>query len=399
MKPVRLNSSPPFCTIRGFTLVEVMVSVTILVVLMMIVANFVSLVQRTWVRSNSQVSQFREARLAFDLLTRNLSQATLNTYWENEFDNLGNDSAGQVITKAKNYIRQSELQFVCGPTVGANGLFAAGNAQNYPGHGVFFQAPLGVTGFVPTGATAAADTQNLVNLMCGRGYFVEWGSDESFRPAFLSTLTSVPPRFRLRLMEFSPTAEQNMIYSPALRPIVTNSKMWFQGALGNEVTSGTETAANRAFTRPVAENILCLVISPQNSVVGTAFAGGGAGAGANPYSIAPQYAYDSTLVTNPGATAGSGGTQGTRHLLPPILKVSMVALDHLAGEQLSSNQTLREAVVSSVGGLFKSASQLQADLDGTPTQPGTLEQFLISKRLNFRIFTTSISLKQSRWSL
>jgi uncharacterized protein (TIGR02599 family) len=398
MKPRRLNSSLLFYTPRGFTLVEVMVSVTILVVLMMIVANFVSLVQRTWVRSNSQVSQFREARLAFDLLTRNLSQATLNTYWENEFENLGNDSAGQVITKAKNYIRQSELQFVCGPTVGANGLFATGTAQNYPGHGVFFQAPLGVTGFVPTSATAAADTQNLVNLMCGRGYFVEWGSDESFRPAFLSTLTSVPPRFRLRLMEFSPTAEQNMIYNPDLRPIVSHSKMWFQGALGNGVTSGTETAANRAFTRPVAENILCLVISPQNSVVGTAFAGGASG-GQTPYSIAPEYAYDSTLVTNPGATIGTGGVQGTRHLLPPILRVSMVALDHLAGEQLSSNETLRGEVISTVGGLFKSASQLQADLDGTPTEPGALEQFLTSKRLNFRIFTTSISLKQSRWSL
>lgn len=393
MKPAKPKLSSPSHTHRGFTLVEVMVSVTILVVLMMIVANFVSLVQRTWVRSNSQVSQFREARMAFDLLTRNLSQATLNTYWENEFDNLGNDSAGQVITKAKNYIRQSELQFVCGRTVGANGLFATGDPQNFPGHGVFFQAPLGVTGFVSNTAPGAADTQNLINLMCGRGYFVEWGSDESFRPAFLSSLTSVPPRFRLRLMEFSPTAEQNLIYNPTIRPIIDHSKMWFQGALGSGVQSGGETAANRAVTRPVAENILCLVISPQNSVAATTFAGG------TPYSIAPQYAYDSTLITNPGATAGTGGVQGTRHLLPPILKVSMVALDHLAGEQLSSNQTLRQEVVSAVAGLFTNASQLQSDLDGTPVKPGALEQLLITKRLNFRIFTTSISLKQSRWSL
>ncbi|MFO1439169.1 MAG: Verru_Chthon cassette protein C [Verrucomicrobiaceae bacterium] len=398
MKSSAQKPSSLFITSRGFTLVEVMVSVTILVVLMMIVANFVSLVQRTWVRSNSQVSQFREARLAFDLLTRNLSQATLNTYWENEFENLGNDSAGQVITKAKNYIRQSELQFVCGPTVGANGLFATGDAQSYPGHGVFFQAPLGVTGLVPTTTNGSADTQNLVNLMCGRGYFVEWGSDESFRPAFLSTLTSVPPRFRLRLMEFSPTAEQNMIYNPSFRPIISNSKKWFQGALNSEVQSGAETAANRAVTRPVAENILCLVIAPQNSVAATSLGGSGGGSNTQ-YSIAPQYAYDSTLITNPGATAGTGGTQGTRHLLPPILKVSMVALDHLAGEQLSSNQALRQSVISTVGGLFKSASQLQSDLDGTSNEPGTLEKLLISKRLNFRIFTTSISLKQSRWSL
>lgn len=382
---------------RGFTLVEIMVSVTILVVLMMIVANFVSLVQRTWVRSNSQVSQFREARIAFDLLTRNLSQATLNSYWENEFENLGNDSAGQVVTKARNYIRQSELQFVCGPTVGANGLFASGSAPNYPGHGVFFQAPLGITSRASTPvANGAADTENMVNLMCGRGYFVEWGSDEAFRPTFLASIGSVPPRFRLRLMEYSPTAEENKIYRPDYRPIVDHSKQWFQDALTTQVQSGTENVVGAAVTRPVAENILCLIISPQTSAASLSTPGGATG---KVYDIAPMYAYDSTLVANPGATASSGSAQGTRHLLPPILKVSMVALDHLAGEQLSFNDTLRQEVVGAVGAGFKNAANLQADLEGTPDTPGTLKQLLITKRLNFRIFTTSIALKQSRWSL
>lgn len=381
---------------RGFTLVEIMVSVTILVVLMMIVANFVSLVQRTWVRSNSQVSQFREARIAFDLLTRNLSQATLNSYWENEFENLGNDSAGQVVTKAKNYIRQSELQFVCGPTVGANGLFASGSAPNYPGHGVFFQAPLGITSRASTPvANGAADTENMVNLMCGRGYFVEWGSDEAFRPTFLASIGSVPPRFRLRLMEYSPTAEENKIYRPDYRPIVDHSKQWFQDALTTQVQAGTEKGVG-AVTRPVAENILCLIISPQTSAASLSTPGGATG---KVYDIAPMFVYDSTLVANPGATAKSGSAQGTRHLLPPILKVSMVALDHLAGEQLSFNDTLRQEVVGAVGAGFQNAANLQADLEGTPDTPGTLKQLLITKRLNFRIFTTSIALKQSRWSL
>jgi len=382
---------------QGFTLVEVMVSVTILVVLMMIVANFVSLVQRTWVRSNSQVSQFREARIAFDLLTRNLSQATLNAYWENEFDKLGNDSAGQVITKAKNYIRQSELQFVSGPTVGSNGLFASGSAPNYPGHGVFFQAPLGITSrATPTASTGVADTENMVNLMCGRGYFVEWGSDEAFRPTFLSQIGSVPTRFRLRLMEYSPTAEENKIYRPDYRPIVEHTKQWFQDALTSQAKSGSEKETSPAATRPVAENILCLVISPQTSATSANAPGSGT---AKPYAIAPQYVYDSTLVTNPGATANSGSAQGTRHLLPPILKVNMVALDHLAGEQLSFNDTLRQEIVSAVGGMFNNAANLEKDLEGTVEEPGTLKKLLMTKRLNFRIFTTSIALKQSRWSL
>ncbi len=374
----------------AFTLVELMVSVTVLVILMLVVANFVSLVQRTWVRSNSRVSQFREARIAFDLLTRNLSQATLNTYWDNNFDNLGEDAAGQSITKATSYIRQSEFQFVCGPTVGGGGLFAGGGtSQEYPGHGVFFQAPLGVTSLVAA-ATGAANTENMVNLMCGRGYFVAWGSDEEFRPTFLNTIKSVPPRFRLRLMEFSPTAENNQIYLPSLRPIITHSKQWFASALTSVVKSDSETVANHAFTRPVAENILALIISPQTNTFGNP--------AINPTAIAPNYVYDSTLITNPGAAAG-GTAQGTRHLLPPLLKISMVALDQMAGEQLSFSDTLRQEVIGKVGSLFTGASNLTQDLEGTPEEPGELKTLLLQKKLNFRIFTTTIALKQARWSL
>ena len=64
----------------AFTLVEMLVSVTFLVILMMLVTQLVGIVQRGWVRTSSKVSQFREARLAFDLISRSLSQATLNTY-------------------------------------------------------------------------------------------------------------------------------------------------------------------------------------------------------------------------------------------------------------------------------------------------------------------------------
>jgi len=42
---------------QAFTLVELMVSVSILVILMLVVANFVNLVQRTWVRTNSATRQ------------------------------------------------------------------------------------------------------------------------------------------------------------------------------------------------------------------------------------------------------------------------------------------------------------------------------------------------------
>lgn len=384
---------------RGFTLIELLVSMTFLVVLMLVVSQVVGIVQRTWVRSNSRVSQFREARTAFDVITRTLSQATLNTYWENEFDPV-RTSLGQQVNRAKNYIRQSELQFISGPTSQVL-QGAAGKAADYPGHAVFFQAPLGVTRLTATTNAQAANTENMVNLLCGRGYFVEWGDDQPYRPPFLNKLKSVPTRQRLRLMEYSPTAEMNRIYDASLRPLVdaqngtNNGKRWYNEgryAAINSVVQDQEKVETRAFTRPVAENILALVISPQIETTGNT---------ASPsYSIAPQYLYDSTLKVNPGATVSSNNPQGTQHLLPPILKVTMIALDERSGEFLSrkENDALRREVLSAVAGKFQNAAQFVEDLDGTSKQPGAIETLLLKKKLNYRVFTTTIALKQARWS-
>jgi uncharacterized protein (TIGR02599 family) len=384
---------------RGFTLIELLVSMTFLVILMLVVTQVVGIVQRTWVRSNSRVSQFREARTAFDVITRTLSQATLNTYWENEFDPLRN-SLGEQIKRARNYIRQSELQFISGPTTQVL-QGAAGNAADYPGHAVFFQAPLGITRLTVATNAQMANTENMVNLLCGRGYFVEWGDDQPYRPPFLNNLNTVPTRQRLRLMEYSPTAEMNRIYDSNLRPLVdrqngiNNGKRWFNEgntAAINSIVQNQETVATRAFTRPVAENILALVISPQMETTGNASSA--------PFAIAPQYLYDSTLVTNPGATASSTNQQGTQHLLPPILKVTMIALDEKSGEFLSrsENDTMRGEVLTAVAGKFQNAAEFVSDLEGTPEQPGVLEALLLEKKLNYRVFTTTIALKQARWS-
>jgi len=391
----KIQAKPSFATggsSRAFTLVELMVSVSILVILMLVVANFVALVQTTWVRTNSNVSQFREARVAFDILTKNLSQATLNTYYQNEVSNLGT-SLGEQITSPLNYGRQSELQFVCGPSAGTGGILSSqgADASTHPGHAVFFQAPLGETR-LQANASGTANTENMVNLLCGRGYWVEWGSDVFFRPAFLSQLGQgvVPERKRLRLMQYSPTAEQNQIYRSSNRPIVNNSMKWFSDALTSIIKSSSETKENKAFTRPVAENILALVISPQLETTSSS---------STPYSIAPKYRYDSTLQANDGANVASFGAQGTRHLLPPLLKVTMIALDASSGERLSSNENLLKDTMTTVGGLFKDVSRQAEELGGQSDKPGTLDNFLNGKRLNYRVFTSTIALKQGRWGL
>jgi uncharacterized protein (TIGR02599 family) len=372
----------------GFTLIELMISMTFLVVLMLVVSNMVSVIQRTWVRANSRVSVFREARMAFDRMSKTLAQATLNPYWESAVDILAPDSLAQERTRAKRYVRQSELQFVCGPS--GQIMQTPGGAVNYPGHAVFFQAPLGVTNLVAA-TGAAVNTENMVNLLCGRGYFVVWGDDAAFRPPFLAGVGTVPTRSRFRLMEYSPTAEMNRIYDSTRRPLIDFSRLWYEDAASSVVVAAGETAASRAFTRPIAENIIALIISPQTEVKGNV--------GAQPYAIAPNYIYDSLLEANPGAAMPTNvDDQGTQHLLPPLIKLTMVAVDEIGGEKLSSDDSLRNSLLTACGSLFNSAANFESDISGTGNTPGTLETFLLNNKLNYRVFTATIPMKQSRWS-
>lgn len=368
----------------GFTLIELLLSLAILSILLVVITNVIGVVQKSWVKSNSRVSQFREARMAFEAMTRSLSQATLNSYWQNEFDDLGTvnvEGQQQSNTRAKSYIRQSELQFVCGPA----STILAQNASLYPGHAVFFQAPFGITNM--TAATGGmVNTENMNNLLSGRGYFVSWGNDVGFRPPFLNPDT-VKPRFRYRLMEYCPTAESNRIYDNALRPITRDENkfpnIWFGDAIARQATA-TETASNRGFTRPIADNVIALIISPQvekhNSSTNNRLQTW----------IAPAYAYDSTKVAN---VITGLGTQGTQHQLPPTVKITLIAVDDAAAEVMGASSDSPD-ILSEAGATFTNTTNFQADLNA-------LETYLAApaRRYNYRVYTTVVSIKQAKWSL
>lgn len=91
----------------AFTLIEVLVAATILVVMVGFMIVVMDQTTRIWSGSSAKVEQFREARSAFERVTTRLSQATLNTYWDY-------DSA----TKPTRYLRQSELRFIAGSAPG-----------------------------------------------------------------------------------------------------------------------------------------------------------------------------------------------------------------------------------------------------------------------------------------
>lgn len=363
-------------TARAFTLVEILVSLGVLAILLLISAEVIGTVQSTWSNTNARVSQFREARTAFDIITRNLSQATLNTYLDYDNNYLANADPTTATTTAPNsYERTSDLRFVCGSAAAGDGnpalVPSGGDAGTLPGHAIFFQAPLGVA-HDPSYA-------GLDRLLCGRGYFVQFTSDEFFRPEFIATTNL---RYRYRLMEFSPPAEQNLIYAdPAAKEV------WLNRA-GIPLQQG-ETAANRGLTRPIADNIIAIAISPMIDLP--------AAAGATSISstiIAPNFAYDSEDINLAGQLGL--GTQGTQYMLPPLVRVVLVAIDEDSAERLSqiSGESGTPPFGSRISDLITKnpASELNKSLEDI----GRIlrEEY----RVNYRIFSATVSLRGAKWS-
>src|SRR5258708_3308729 len=109
----------------GFTLVELLVSMGILSVLSIILVSITNSTASTWRYPTSRIEQFRGAETAFEGITRRLSQATLNTYWDYDSP-----------STPKRYLRKSELRFISGRMTGkpADKPLLATSALRRPTH-------------------------------------------------------------------------------------------------------------------------------------------------------------------------------------------------------------------------------------------------------------------------
>jgi uncharacterized protein (TIGR02599 family) len=366
---------------RAFTLVELLVSLAVLTILLLINAQVIGQVQATWSASNARVSQFREARTAFDIITRNLSQATLNTFMDYQTNYLATaaSTSGTSTGGPGSYVRKSDLQFICGK---ASVLVpAGGGGASLPGHAVFFQAPLGVT--------ENPNYVGLDRLLCPRGYFVQFSSDEFFKPAFLP---SGNLRYRYRLMEYSPPAEKNSIYSLPKSASGTVSGNWFADA-GAKMRKD-ETATNISTTRPVADNILMLIISPRREPTAAEATAGSKESASGPTAIAPSYTYDSTQIVGATTTA----TQGTQNLLPPLVRVVLVAIDEKSADRLDQ----QKGTGGTGGGTppfgdtlntpFSQAYQLDTEI-------AALVKILSAQNVNYRVFSATVQLRGAKWGI
>ncbi len=334
MRPARSSALP------GFTLVEMLVAMAVLAVVMMVVFQITNTTGQAWKRSSGNIESMQGARIAFETITRRLSQATLNAYYA--YDNP---------TSPTKYLRQSELQFVAGKKLVAGQM----------GHAVFFQAPLGRV----SDQTRYGNLGGLLNVC---GFYLVYGKDP-LRPTFFSNLPHPPvDEYRFRLMECVQPSETGAIYSSLPAPLATIPNNW----LAQAVAAGT--AANH----PLANNIVALIFLPEQNA-----------AGGKVTPLVADYEYD----TSPAGAANSTLV----NQLPPLVKVVMVAIDEASAIKLGNSATPPPLGMAN---LFQNTAQLQADL---ATLEGNLAATSgnaagNNMTLNFHVFQTDVAIREAKWS-
>ena len=75
MEGVRHSRKP-----TGFTLVELLVSMTVIAIMLIVLSQMTNALRTTISQTTSQLEEFRDARNAFETITRRIGQATLNAY-------------------------------------------------------------------------------------------------------------------------------------------------------------------------------------------------------------------------------------------------------------------------------------------------------------------------------
>jgi len=345
-------------SIRAFTLIELMVAMSVLCLIMMMLFNVISFTSTSIRRSNDTLNAFRSAREAFDLLSRSLSQATLDTYYDyyDSSRQSRQELAGSGSTsdfKPAVYGRYSDLHFISGPN-----LVPPPWAQVT--HAIFFQAPLD--------SASQAVNVGLEGTLNSCGFFVAFGDDRMEIPSFLPAAV-VSPKNCFRLYRMVLPTEAVSVYN-------FRQKEWLEPPLASITNGDTMRAAGVC---SVAENILALIILPKRSL----------DVAAAP--LAPDFSYDSRQKN----WAEGEDQPDQMHQIPPLLEIAMVAVDETSAGRLLKHSTTSAEAQSALGinlaTLFQSASSLDADLD-------TLGRALKEKNVGYRIFRTTIPLRSGKWN-
>jgi uncharacterized protein (TIGR02599 family) len=413
MVPLRPFSLPGSLRPAAFTVVELLAAMAVFIGIMLLLVTATNSTGDIWRRSSSKIEQFQQSRRGFEAMTRRIGQATLNTYWDYDYEL---DSSGNPMTNKPpiGYRRQSELRFRSG--LSKNLLADVKDGVPRPTHSIFFQAPLGFVnedlGLSGDGSTEADPSKviythkPLNNLLNTWGYFLEVGDDKDTIPAFMEKL--VKPRYRSRLMELMEPSETLRMDNPsqmqdALGAVITADSNWDNPKyLGWFVSP----VAQHKAVRVLSENVLALVILPKLTTQDTIARAAMTPAKTEP--LCPVYDYDSKRIANTASSLSNPKVKATdpdlnpKNQLPPVVTVAMVAIDENSARRLAEISAAGDSTFGiDMHDLFLSSPLLEDD-PSTPN-PGDgdlskLEKRLVEKKLTYRIFTSNVAIRGAKWS-
>lgn len=341
----------------GFTIAELLVAAAILVMLVALLLNMVTQTSKTWKSTSGKIEQFRDARDAFDSITRRLGQATLNTYLD--YNNPTNPTA---------FMRQSQLRFLSGPTETILAPLSLTNSN--PTMAIFFQAP---NGFATNSSNSIL--QNALNTW---GYFIEYASDTNNRPSFLPVGAPLP-RLRYRLMELMEPTENFSVYNYTSGQNNYTNIDWISNSLSLPFT-------NRP-VHVVAENVVAMILLPHLSPTDYSKTNSYAPSGYTNSSLASNYIYDSSqnLNTNP-----IDPNLDTHNQLPPVVQVTLIAVDETSA--------IRFPTLYANLGSYIAANNYFVNATNFTTDLSNFQSYLSSHQFNYRVFTTDVMIKGAKWS-
>ena len=322
----------------GFSLIELLVSMTLLLLVVGLSAGILSATQDVWKRVSAQTEQQRGARQSLDTVARRIAQAVLNPYWSVVYDVSS--------VQPRRFERASELRFLVAPA--STIVSTAAEA----GTAIFFQSP---TGYFSDGSGELGSALNTW------GYFIEYGSDKSYRPDFLDN-TGVGERYRFRLIEFLDPSDTLEVFRRTSGAPDYNGKEWFSTPL-----------AGPQRKRILVDKVVAFVVLPRLSSLEDPTG----------VAMASNYTYDSTQRI-------ADKRRNPRNQLPPVVEVAAVMLDSRSLAKINWGSSPPDLGIA-MNSLFKDSAKLDDDLEA-------LRLALSKKNLEARIFRQTIPIPSARWS-
>jgi uncharacterized protein (TIGR02599 family) len=320
------------------TLVEILTVSAILSIVFFLLMTTTSELSRGVQNVSSNLEAYQGARTALDSVSRALTVATLNTFWDYyNAENQPRTSANAASFQPERYGRQSDLHFL-----------ATSSAKNFPlpvgmetvSHALFFQVPYGYPG--------GRNPQSVLNPI---GFFIAFGNDPT-KPG----IAQLEDRPRFRLYQWLP-------------PSVSLSSAADTGRLSDDTWITPETEIH-----PLGENIIVFVARVPRENNGDTI----------------EYGWDSLTEWT------SDDQPYQMHQLPQLVEITMVGIEEGAANRLAGEATSAAEASAFLG--VENLETLFSDPESFETDLATVKDGLQSRGVPYRVFQTTISLRGSRWS-